>query len=40
VRAAFLAAHEERPLGRAHLLRATQLEYRELGKLSTSSRME
>jgi len=40
VRAAFLAAHEHRPLAQAHLLRAIQLEYRELGKLSTSSRME
>ena len=40
VRAAFLAAHENRPLAQAHLLRAIQLEYRELGKLSTSSRME
>ena len=40
VRAAFLAAHEGRPLAHKHLLRAIQLEYRELGKLSTSSRME
>jgi ATPase family protein associated with various cellular activities (AAA)/winged helix domain-containing protein len=40
VRAAFLAAHEGRPLAQNHLLRAIQLEYRELGKLSTSSRME
>ncbi|MEJ7597307.1 MAG: ATP-binding protein [Kofleriaceae bacterium] len=40
VRAAFLAAHEGRSLGQGHLLRAIQLEYRELGKLSTSSRME
>jgi len=40
VRAAFLAAHEGRPLAQTHLLRAIQLEYRELGKLSTSSRME
>jgi len=40
LRAAFLAAHENRPLGQEHLLRAIQLEYRELGKLSTSSRME
>jgi hypothetical protein len=31
---------ENRPLAQAHLLRAIQLEYRELGKLSTSSRME
>jgi hypothetical protein len=40
VRAAFLAAHEEPPLSQEHLLRAIQLERRELGKLSTSSRME
>jgi ATP-dependent 26S proteasome regulatory subunit len=40
VRAAFLAAHENQPLGQEHLIRAIQLEYRELGKLSTSSRME
>ena len=40
VRAAFLAAHEGIPLAQKHLLRAIQLEYRELGKLSTSSRME
>ena len=40
LRAAFLAAHEGTPLSQQHLLRAIQLEYRELGKLSTSSRME
>ena len=40
LRAAFLAAQENRPLGQEHLLRAIALEYRELGKLSTSGRME
>ncbi|MEZ4399674.1 MAG: ATP-binding protein [Kofleriaceae bacterium] len=40
LRAAFLAAHEGEPMGQAHLLRAIQLEYREMGKLSTSSRLE
>jgi SpoVK/Ycf46/Vps4 family AAA+-type ATPase len=40
LRAAFLAAHEGRPMRQAHLLRAVQLEYREMGKLSTSSRLE
>jgi hypothetical protein len=40
IRAAFLAAHEDRPLSQEHLLRAIQLEYRELGKLSTTSRLE
>ncbi|MCW5806772.1 MAG: AAA family ATPase [Deltaproteobacteria bacterium] len=40
IRAAFLAAGEGVPLAQRHLLRAIQLEYRELGKLSTSSRME
>jgi len=40
LRAAFLAAHEGRPLRQEHLLRAVQLEYREMGKLSTSSRLE
>ena len=40
VRAAFLAAHEGQPLCQEHLLRAVQLEYREMGKLSTSSRLE
>ena len=40
LRAAFLAAHEGRPMRQEHLLRAVQLEYREMGKLSTSSRLE
>ena len=40
LRAAFLAAHEGQPLRQEHLLRAVQLEYREMGKLSTSSRLE
>ena len=40
LRAAFLAAQETRPLSQDHLLRAIQLEYRELGKLSTTGRME
>jgi ATPase family associated with various cellular activities (AAA)/Winged helix domain, variant len=40
LRAAFLAAQEECPLGQDHLIRAIQLEYRELGKLSTTGRME
>ena len=35
-----LAAQEQRPLSQEHLLRAIALEYRELGKLSTSGRME
>ena len=40
LRAAFLAAHEGQPMGQQHLLRAIQLEYREMGKLSTTSRLE
>jgi SpoVK/Ycf46/Vps4 family AAA+-type ATPase len=40
LRAAFLAAQEERPLSQSYLIRAIQLEYRELGKLSTTGRME
>jgi SpoVK/Ycf46/Vps4 family AAA+-type ATPase len=40
LRAAFLAAQERRPLSQDHLVRAVQLEYRELGKLSTSGRMD
>ncbi|MBL9015443.1 MAG: ATP-binding protein, partial [Myxococcales bacterium] len=40
LRAAFLAAQEARPLAHEHLVRAVQLEYRELGKLSTSGQME
>jgi hypothetical protein len=40
LRAAFLAAQERRPLAQDHLIRAVQLEYRELGKLATTGRME
>ena len=40
LRAAFLAAQEGVPLSHEHLLRAIQLEYRELGKLSAGGRME
>lgn len=40
VRAAFLASQEQRPLSQSYLIRAIQLEYRELGKLSTTGRME
>ena len=40
LRAAFLAAQEALPMSQEHLLRAIQLEYRELGKLSTGGRME
>ena len=40
LRAAFLAAQEARPLAHEHLVRAVQLEYRELGKLSTTGTME
>ena len=40
LRGAFLAAQENRALSQEHLLRAIALEYRELGKLSTSGRME
>lgn len=40
VRAAFLAAQEDSQLSQDHLVRAVQLEYRELGKLSTGGRME
>jgi hypothetical protein len=36
----FSAAQENVPLSQHHLLRAINLEYRELGKLSTSGRME
>jgi hypothetical protein len=32
LRAAFLAAHEGRPLAQSHLVRAFQLDYREIGK--------
>lgn len=40
LRAAFLAAQERLPLTQDHLLRAIALEYRELGKLSASGRIE
>ncbi|CAN5923106.1 hypothetical protein BH11MYX3_BH11MYX3_39720 [soil metagenome] len=40
LRAAFLAAQEARPLSQEHLVRAVQLEYREIGKLATSGRLE
>ncbi len=40
LRAAFLAAQENRPLSQEHLVRAIALEYRELGKLSSGGRME
>ncbi len=40
LRGAFLAAQEERALSQEHLLRAIALEYREMGKLATSGRME
>jgi SpoVK/Ycf46/Vps4 family AAA+-type ATPase len=40
LRAAFLAAQENRPLAQEHLFRAIALEYRELGKLSSGGRME
>ncbi len=40
IRAAFLAAHEGRSLSQDYLMRAIQLEYREMGKLSTSTRIE
>jgi len=40
LRAAFLAAQERVPLAHEHLARAVALEYRELGKLTTGSRME
>ena len=40
LRAAFLAAQENKPLCHDHLLRAIQLEYRELGKLAPGGRME
>ncbi|HEY5938870.1 MAG TPA: ATP-binding protein, partial [Kofleriaceae bacterium] len=40
LRAAFIAAHEHRPLAHDHLLRAVALEYRELGKLATDGKLE
>jgi hypothetical protein len=40
LRAAFLAAQERRPMSQDHLIRAVELEYRELGKLSSSGRVD
>jgi ATP-dependent 26S proteasome regulatory subunit len=40
LRAAFLAAQERRPLAQDHLVRAVQLEYRELGKIATTGRLD
>jgi ATP-dependent 26S proteasome regulatory subunit len=40
LRAAFLAAAEERPLGQEHLLRAVHLEYSDTGKLAPGGRLE
>jgi hypothetical protein len=40
VRAAFLAAAEEQPLGQSHLLRAIRLEYRSVGKLAVGGPLE
>ncbi|MCW5801190.1 MAG: ATP-binding protein, partial [Deltaproteobacteria bacterium] len=40
LRAAFLAAQEQRPLSHDHLVRAVLLEYREVGKLATTGRMQ
>jgi SpoVK/Ycf46/Vps4 family AAA+-type ATPase len=40
LRAAFLAAQEAVAMSQEHLTRAIQLEYRELGKLSTGGRIE
>jgi len=40
LRAAFLAAQERRPLAQDHLVRAVELEYRGLGKLSNTGRMD
>jgi hypothetical protein len=40
LRAAFLAAQERRPLSQQHLVRAVELEYRELGKLSSTGRID
>ena len=39
LRAAFLAAQEGVPLSQEHLIRAVQLEYREMGKLSSSGKL-
>ena len=40
LRAAFLAAQEDRPLSQEHLERAVGLEYREIGKLVSSGTLE
>jgi ATPase family associated with various cellular activities (AAA) len=40
LRAAFLAAEEEVPLGQVHLERAVSLEYAEIGKLSNDGRID
>jgi AAA+ superfamily predicted ATPase len=40
LRAAFLAAAEEQPLTREHLLRAVHLEYSDMGKLAAGGRLE
>lgn len=40
LRAAFLAAQEQRPLGQEHLERAVRLEYREMGKIIESGVLE
>jgi SpoVK/Ycf46/Vps4 family AAA+-type ATPase len=40
LRAAFLAAHEARPLGATHLERAIALEYRSMGKLFAGGALE
>ncbi len=40
LRAAFLAAQEGVPLSQDHIVRAIQLEYREMGKLAPGGRME
>ncbi|ACY14554.1 AAA ATPase central domain protein [Haliangium ochraceum DSM 14365] len=40
LRAAFLAAAEETPLTQEHLVRAVELEYKEMGKLAPSGRLE
>jgi hypothetical protein len=40
LRAAFLAAHEGKPISQELLERAITLEYREMGKLSAGGKME
>ncbi|HWN67268.1 MAG TPA: hypothetical protein VNM90_06485, partial [Haliangium sp.] len=40
LRAAFLAAAEGAPLAQAHLVRAVELEYHEMGKLAPGGRLE